>query len=300
MEAYRFPKLGAIPYQRTGAELRVGAAGAPAPVQAPYSDPTFFQQPILMQGTTPECGGYSLAFVLAYLLNQQQKLSGSFAYAFEKTIDGVPKIPGTTIKAIGEAAQSEGTCLDSLFPDDGGALNPEGIPTSFGEASVSAMKDALTRSGFVPLFLTDLSWNGLQAAISKYKTVIVEAQVGDEWYTAPDGTISWAATDVLPLRPPKKVTDDHFFALGGKFNALETWFANSWSPEWGANGFGYFGTNYVPYIKNAIVLYKPPASIQAIAGYSAMPQANKIVLIQQIIDDIEEAVGLFADEVGQL
>lgn len=297
---FRFQKLGVIPYQRTGSELRVGA-GAPATVQPPYDAPAFFSQPILMQGQSPECGGYSLAFALAYLLNQQTSLSGSFAYAFEKTVDGVPDEAGTTINAIGVAAQNEGTCLESLFPDDGNpAVNATAVPTLFHNASAQAIQDALTRAGFIPLFLTDLSWNGLQAAIAKYKAVIVEALVGDEWYTSAAGATSWAAADVLPIRPPKTVLDAHFFALGGKFDAQDTWFANSWSAEWGENGFGYFQPNYIPFVKNAIVLYKAPPSVATIANHPTLSPTEKLTLIQQIIDDIENAVGLISQEVGQL
>jgi hypothetical protein len=198
--------------------------------------------------------------------------------------------------------QVEGTCLDSLFPDDGTAPPPSegGRPTPFRDATPQAIQDALTRAGWIPLFLTDLSWNGLQTAISKYKAVILEAQVGDEWYTAPDGATSWNAEDVLPIRPPQKILDAHFFVAGGKYDAQDIWFANSWSAEWGQNGFGYFQENYVPFIKNAIVLYKAPPSVQAVTTNPSIPEETKLSLIQQILDDIEQAVGAISQEIGQL
>jgi hypothetical protein len=300
MTPFRFQKLGAIPYQRTGAELRVAESAAPAPES--YDDPAFFSQPILMQGLSPECGGFSLAFALAYLLNQQDKLSGSFAYAYEKTVDGVPDTDGTTINAIGNAAQMEGTCLDSLFADDGTEPAPsEGLrPTLFSTATPQAIQDALTRAGWIPLFLNDLSWNGIQTAISKYKAVIIEAQVGDEWYTNAAGETSWAAADVLPIRPPKQVIDSHFFVVGGKYDATDISFANSWSAEWGNAGFGYFEQDYLPFIQNAIVLYKMPPSVATVVNHPTLSQPEKNSLIQQIIDDIEQAVGLISQEVGQL
>jgi hypothetical protein len=302
MTPFRFQKLGVIPYQRTGTELRVGQAAAPVFPPPTYDDQAFFSQPILMQGLSPECGGYSLAFLLAYLLNQQQKLSGSFAYAYEKTQDGVPDSDGTTINAIGKAAQNEGTCLDNLFPDDGVLPAPsEGQrPTLFSVATPQAIQDALTRAGLIPLFLTDLSWNGLQTAISKYKAVIVEAQVGDEWYTNAAGETSWAAADVLPIRPPKKIIDAHFFVLGGKYDPTDIYFANSWSAEWAQNGFGYLQQNYVPFIKNAIILYKAPPSVTTIQNHPTLSQPEKLSLIQQIIDDIEQEVGLISQEIGQI
>jgi hypothetical protein len=299
MEPFRFKKLGAIPYTRTGEELV--AAAAPAVPPATYEDPTFFTAPILMQSQSPECGGYSLAFALAYLLSLNEKLSGSFSYAYEKTVDGVPNEAGTFITAIGKAAQNAGSCLDTLFPDDGNTTtDPDGNATPYSEATPQAIQDALARAGWIPLMLTDLSWSGLQSAIVKYKTVIVEAQVGEEWYTAPDGTTSWAAAKVLPIRPPKEVIDAHFFAIGGRYDQTNIWFANSWSTEWGESGFGYFQENYIPFVKNAIVLYKMPPSVQAVVNHPTLTQPEKNSIIQQIINDIEQAAGLIQKEVGQL
>jgi hypothetical protein len=300
MEPFAFKKLGVIPYERTGAELRVGQAAAPVAQPPTYDDPAFFSTPILMQGQSPECGGFSLAFLVSYLLNTG-KLSGSFGYAFEKTVDGVPDEAGTTIAAIGKAAQNEGVCLQDLFPDDGdGTIDPTGAQTLFAKATPQAVQDALTRNGWLPLFLTDLSWNGIQSVISKYKAVILEAQVGEEWWTAPDGTVSWAAADVLPIRPPKTVIDSHFFVAGGTYTPETISFANTWSAAWGNAGFGFFQENYIPFVKNAIVLYKMPPSVATVVNHPTLSPTEKASIIQQIIDDIKQAVGLMSKEVSQL
>jgi hypothetical protein len=301
IQPFKFQKLGAIHYEPTGEELKAPSLGAAAaPLTTPFEDPTFFTQPILMQGFSPECGGYSLAFALAYLLNQTNPLSGSFAYAYEKTVDGVPNAEGTTIKAISLAAQNEGTCLDSEFHNDGNtAQNPNGNATPFSQATMQAIQDAATRAGFIPLFLTDLSWTGLQAAVAKYKCVIVEAQVGEEWYTDHNGDTTWDANKILPIEPPAKVIDDHFFVLGGKCNATDIWFANSWSPAWGQNGFGYFAENYVPFVRNAIVFYKAPPSVTVVVNHPTLTEPEKNSIIQQILNDIETAVGLIKNEMAQ-
>jgi hypothetical protein len=296
MEHIPFRNLGAIPYERTGDELHIAEAATPIPAPTTYDDPAFFTQPILMQGESPECGGFSLAFALAYLLNTQSKLSGSFDYAYEKTVDGVPNEQGTTIKAIGDAAQTAGSCLETLFPDDG--TLPQNSPQTLWSATTpQAIQDALARAGWIPLFVTDLSWNGLQTAIAKYKAVIIEAQVGAEWWTAPDGNVSWSGSDILPIRPPATVIDAHFFVAGGKYDPTSIYFANSWSNEWGENGFGYLQENYAPFIKNAIVLYKAPPSVQTVVNHPTLSQPEKNSIVQQIINDIEAAVGLISKEV---
>jgi hypothetical protein len=296
MSPFPFKKLGVIPYVRSGNELT--AATEPTAAPSTYLDEAFFSMPILMQGQSPECGGFSPAFALAYLLNAPDKLSGSFLYAFEKTVDGVPNEEGTTITAVGEAAQNVGACLYPLFPDDGSATtDPQGSQTPYSDATAQAIQDAATRAGWIPLMLTDLSWSGLQAAIAKYKCVIVEAQVGNEWWTAPDGANSWAEADILPIRPPAQVVDGHFFVLGGQYDGTATWFANSWSTEWGHNGFGYLGPDYVPFIKNAIVFYKPTPSVQTVVNHPTLTPQEKSSIIQQIIDDIQQAVTLIQKEV---
>lgn len=303
MPAFPFKNLGAIPYQRTGKELRVAQAAAPAPQT--YSDPTFFNTPILMQALSPECGGFSLAFAIAYLLKLQQPLSGSFAYAYEKTVDGLPNDEGTLITALYTTAAKAGTCLKELFPDDGDTtVDPTGKQTPYSAATPQAIQDALARAGWLCLFVNDLSWAGLQSAIAQYGTVIVEAEVGDEWWTSqygkvqPVGDNSWAAADILPLVPPKTVVSAHFFALGGVYNPEQIFFANSWSTEWGQNGFGYFGQNYVPFIKNAIVLYKMPPSVQTVVNHPTLTEPEKLSIIQQIIDDIAQEVALIKQEIG--
>ena len=139
----------------------------------------------------------------------------------------------------------------------------------------------------------------MQAAIAKYKCVIVEAKLGNEWYTAPNGQTSWAEADVLPIRPPAEIIDAHFFVIGGEYNPTDTWFANSWSEEWGHLGFGYFQANYVPYVMNAIVLYKQTPAIQTVVNHPTLTPQEKTSLIQQIIDDIEQVVSLIQQQIAQ-
>lgn len=291
-------KLGVIPYTKTGEEL-VASIGAPITQQQTFVDQTFFDTPILMQGKSPECGGFSFAFYLQYLEKLTTQLSGSFAYAYDKTVDGVPNVEGTTIKAIGDCGHSSGTCDINLFPDDGNvSINPNGTQTLFDKATPEAISNAVARNGYIPLFLTDLSWEGLQTAIQKYGVVLVEAQVGKEWWTSqygkvvPIGQTSWNAEDLFPLVPPKQVIDSHFFCLGGKFDANEIHFANSWSEQWGDKGFGYFGKDYIPFIQNAIVFYKKTPAIQKVIEHPTLTQTEKNSIIQQIIKDMEEVVSL--------
>jgi hypothetical protein len=82
-------------------------------------------------------------------------------------------------------------------------------------------------------------------------------QISDAWWTAKDGRVSWAAEDILPLRP-KTPSSNHCVdlyayndaALEGKLDALMNW----WSDQWGGKGAAFFYGNERPYIYQAAVI----------------------------------------------
>jgi len=292
--SYAFKKLGAIHEENPNLHP-LGAVQPPVAKPATLLPDRFFALAALMQYQSPKCGGYSLAQFLNYLEvlsgSQNTVLSGNFDYEFEKTVDGVPDQDGTTISAIGKAGAEVGACLATLFPEDTAATTDT---TPYSAASEQAKIDALARIGGTPFLLDDLSIEGIHQAVYQNSAVILEVQVGDEWWTAVNGETSWAAADVLPLRTPKTVIDAHYILVGAYDEATDrTWFVNSWSNEWGQNGFGYFGSNYAPFIKGGIAFKKVPASVQE-ALYT-----KNYSLAQQILMDISEALGLIKQEIGQ-
>jgi hypothetical protein len=294
MQPYAFQKLGAIHEENPNLHP-LGAVQAPVPKPATLLPDQFFALAALMQYQTPKCGGYSLAQLLNYLEvlsgSQNAVLSGNFDYEFEKTVDGVPDQDGTTISAIGKAGAEVGCCLINLFPEDTATTTDT---TPYSAASEQAKIDALARIGGTPFLLDDLSIEGIHQAVYQNSAVILEVQVGDEWWTTANGETSWAAAAVLPIRPPKTVIDAHYILVGAYDETTDrTWFVNSWSNEWGQNGFGYFASNYAPFIKGGIAFKKVPASVQE-ALYT-----KNYSLAQQILMDISEALGLIKQELGQ-
>jgi hypothetical protein len=213
-------------------------------------------------------------------------------------------VEGTTISALGKAANLVGSCLEPLFPDDGAlTTNPQDvIATPYASATAQAIADAATRVLGTPFLLTDLSMDGIHQACFEYGAVILEVQVGAEWYTAPDGAESWEAEDVaLPIRPPKTVIDSHFILVAPYDETTDrTWAINSWSQQWGQNGFGYFNSDYAPFILNALAFKQVPASVTAVLNNPAIETPQKQAIVQQILQDIQEALDLMSKEVGQL
>ena len=297
MEPFAFEKLGAI-HEENPEGFKLGTVQAPITLPAQYlcddNGPTVSPE-ILMQGQSPECGGYSLATLIGLLHKVVDMvlapLSGSFSYAYEKTVDGVPGEQGTVITAVGKAGNTVGSCLDTLFPDDG-TLPAGAQQTPFSTATPEAIADGKTRSLGTPFLLDDLSFEGIAQAIYQNGAVILQVAVGKEWWSAPSGAISWAASDILPIRPPETVIDGHFICVGAfdqKNDRL--WFANSWSTQWGQNGWGYIQSNYLPYIKAGIAFKPIPPSVNQALTAGQVDIARQICIdLGLIVQDIEEEV----------
>jgi hypothetical protein len=271
-----------------------------------FLDPAgpFFTLTALMQSLSPECGGFGLAQLVNFMAVLKKgaaatELSGSFSYAYEKTVDGYAGDDGTTISAIGIAGSKVASCLKALFPDDGDpALNPTGEKISpWADATPQAIADADTRLLGSPFLLDDLSIDGIHQACFENAAVILELQLGKEWYTSASGEETWDPTEILPIRPPATVIDSHFVLVAPYDEPNDrTWFINSSSPQWAQNGFGYFGSNYAPFIKSGIAFKAIPPSVSAVLQSATLPAGAKPALIQQILTDIGVAVALIQKE----
>jgi hypothetical protein len=300
-------KLGVIHEENPSLHPLSLVRAAIPPVRPPQYllDPAgpFFTLTALMQSFSPACGGYSLAQLVNFLAVVKKgaspvDLSGSFDYAFEKTVDGYPNDDGTTITAIGIAGP-KGSCLNALFPDDGDTtLNPMGEKNApWSDATPQAIADAITRALGTPFLLDDLSIDGIHQACFENAAVILELQLGKEWYTSVSGEETWDAAEILPIRPPATVIDSHFVLVAPYDEPNDrTWFINSSSPRWAQNGFAYFGADYAPFIKSGIAFKQIPPSVSAVLQNPTVPTETKPALIQQIITDIEAAVALIQKE----
>jgi hypothetical protein len=180
------------------------------------------------------------------------------------------------------------------------SISPDNIVnTPWSDASEEARQDALTRILGTPFMLTDLSIDGIHQACFENQAVILEVQVGTEWYTAENGDESWDPALILPIRPPQKVIDSHFVLVGAYDEPNDrTWLCNSWSQQWGQNGFGYFGSNYAPFIKGGIAFKQIPASVAQVLNTPAIEAPQKQTIIQSILQDLEQVLGLMSKEVG--
>lgn len=297
MEPHAFERLGAKEFKRAETDWHLGMLPAPTGVPDTYTPSEFYQLKALMQGKEPACGGFSLAQALQYLLFLQTRnpiaLSPRFAYMAEKSLDGLPNEDGTTIQAIGKAAKNLGVCLDTLVTND--VTLPSSQYQDISQASPAAKQDALTRAEWNYFLLNDLSFSGIKAAIYANKAIILQLTIGNEWWTDLNGNISWAAKDILPVRPPTSPVSDHFIVLGSYDSLIH--FINHWSQAWGNNGFGSFGENYLPFIRAGLAIKKVPPEIKQTLPQPT-PPAEKTI-IQQILSKLSQVLILMRQRLGQ-
>jgi hypothetical protein len=265
--------------------------------------------PITMQDKQPACGGYSGQYSLVLYLYRQLvalgqipsylPLSPRAAYALEKTVDGLGiEVQGTDIEAVAKMRVLLGICLEAMFGSDTSlALD---VFDNWQLASAEAKADALSRATGESYFFLGKAptFQSIKDAIFNYGDAILEVQVGEEWYTSqygkviPVGQTSWAADDILPLVPPKNIIDGHFIDAT-MFEAASIYGPNSWSEQWGLKGWFELQENYMPFVVNGVFFHKIAPSVKQALSTQQLSHA------QQIIQDIEEALGLIRREMAQ-
>lgn len=287
--------------------------GAPAPLTLAPADAAGL--PITMQGTEGSCGGFSIQYAFVLTLYraavasgmtpaeaQYLALSPRSAYAIEKFIDGTGiNTVGTTIQAVAKAFQTWGIALESLFPSTDTTL-PNNVYGDYNQMSAAAKADAATRAqaGFSYFFVGKApTLQNLKDWIAEYGFVLLEVEVGDEWYTSPAGVTSWANADVNPLRPPKTVISGHFI-LATTFDEATISGPNSWSEQWGDKGWFHMQANYMPFVTNGLVFQKIPPSVKQALTVPASQQltTDQVSVAERILDDLSQLLGIMEGEVG--
>lgn len=260
MTSYPFDKTGYLPPVIEDPRNFVAESIMPADSGAlPASwvtDITPFKLPqnIYMQGKQPSCVAHSVAWAVQYYhwktTGQVIKLSPRFLYALCKANDGIPNEEGTYMLTALKMAQKYGVCEDNYFHND--VTLSEADYKDVTKIPQAAYTNAATHKIGTYAFLSDTSKNGLNKAIYQNGVVLIGMKIGQEWWTAENGRVSWAADDILPLRPAATVVSGHAIALYayGAFNHLMNW----WSYDWGYQGHGWFSSNDIPYIYQAAII----------------------------------------------
>lgn len=200
------------------------------------------------------CSGEEMVRQIIYLTTGQKcnpgtpdELSWRFVYALAKCMDGVQD-QGTYPSLVASIIRNYGVPLAKYCPNDVSldhetfvyARNINAIPKA-------AFDDAKTRKSGADLTVP-LTQEGIKQAINYAADnkggVMILRQVGNTYYTAPDGTVTWDKTKILPIQPPHEITSGHEEFLTGYdyepgTNRMRVYWLNHWSPAWADNGRGW-------------------------------------------------------------
>lgn len=206
------------------------------------------------------CTGEEVVRLIVYLLSgsqPQNELSWRFVYAVAKCLDGVQD-QGTYPSLVAKIIRTYGVPLAVFCPNDV-SLDHEtfvyhrdinGIPKE-------AFTDALNRRSGADLTVP-LTEDGIKQAINYAADnkggVMILRQVGNTYWTAPDGASSWDKAKILPIRVPAEFTSGHEEFLTGYdyepgTNRMRIYWLNHWSPAWADNGRGWeYADVWLPHV----------------------------------------------------
>lgn len=237
---------GGLAFKEDGTEytLKLGAASA---VPKVYMPDAFFNRPkVFYQQQEPDCGANAGAFAAALIDEHPQQIySPDYQWIDIKTFDGFPLDAGTDMKSIFKSLM-KGSIPYSMLPEQTDLPLAQFSSTSriTPAMKTEAAKHPIAAYGFHTEALT---MDVLKNLIYTNGAVVLLIRLGDEFWTAADGTVTWDENKILPLRPNKNLQSGHFIVLGA-FDENNVYFANWWSADWGRKGYGYFQANYIPQI----------------------------------------------------
>lgn len=173
-------------------------------------------------------------------------LSARFLYAMSKALDGYPG-EGTYPRLTASILKDYGCATEDTVPNDT-TLDHETYVYNRKIANIpKAAFDEAKKYGIAGYAWPEQGPEGLKRAIyyakEKRQGVVLLMRVGDTYWTAPNGEITWDKNKILPIRRPKVVTSGHeIYPIGYEYKdeRLVIHFLNSWSKDWADNGKGWF------------------------------------------------------------
>lgn len=249
---HAFPNPGGIEKPLDTRDIKLGAAGMPV-----YTHPKAlmnndaWRMPVEYQGKQPACGAHAGAEVKDLAIGS--RFTPRFTWADLKTFDGWPINSGTDLRSIFKSITQAGV-LD--FTQLGNNVSLDELEYAKAPTTVQRA-NAQKFSGQGYGFITDLSFDGLKQFITDHGPTIVLMRITERFWKDANGNTSWAEKDVLPLAPASAdypPVSGHF-VVAHSFDEQYIYFLNHWSEDWGRDGHGYFGANYMPLVNDAGALF---------------------------------------------
>jgi len=217
------------------------------------------------------CTGEEVVRLIVHILRPNDpidELSWRFVYAIAKCLDGVPE-EGTYPSLVAKIIRTYGVPLAMYCPNDI-TLDHESFvyERQLTNIPANALLNALNRKSGADLTVP-LTLEGIQQAINYAADnkggVMILRSVGNTYYTALDGTITWDKNKILPVQVPTQITSGHEeFLTGYDFDdtgRMRIYWLNHWSPAWADNGRGWeYADVWLPLIKEmrCVIAQLPP------------------------------------------
>lgn len=268
--------LGAVPRVKDYRDVPFVVSGTPA-----QPTPSLELIPIWMQNKVGACTCYATGKykqVLEFLKSGTiVPLSPRFTYTLcEVGWGGNINNQGLDPRYVASMEKQYGFATEDTIQDESiNGYQEYVFNLDEGNVPVLAFHDASQRKiGGYSFPALDLE--SLKTAVQQAQGVCLLLQVGKEWWTAKDGTVTWNPALLLPILPPQSVVSGHEVYVpptlwDGRQNFIlnaqgqtEVWFINSWSNQWAQNGWGYFiYEDYLAHIVEALAFQDLPDALLA-------------------------------------
>ena len=279
MEPHAFENLGGVKRTPDKRDHLIGAVGAYdyAPTKAkPLNRPYYFQ------GHRPACGAHAGTAMKSALDLRDGKTDVNYT----------PRQTWIQIKQDG-TSPSDGTSMDRIFSvlQGNGSVPFEPLENNvtYGDADYAASKFLTNQTGSKIssyAYPQDKSFEGIKQAINDFGGCLILIDVCARFWTAANGTISWAAKDILPLAPPSAqypVVSGHFM-WADYYDENYIYGANSFGQTWGLNGDFQMGRDYMPYVLEIGVAHNPV--VAPVAPTAIQTVQDSIPKVQAAIDQL--------------
>lgn len=245
LKDFEFPNLGARKSPEDYRNIPLSAAVPPPGVfpESHFVDVTAL--PVWNQMRLGACVGHA-AGKYAQKINQTEtgevkRLSPRFLYALAKMVDGFDG-QGTYPHLLVKQWRKYGCATEDTVPNDT-TLDHEAYIYNRNINSIpKAAFDEALQYAIKSYAFPELTADGLRNAVLNANGCMILMQVDKNWWTNKAGQGSWKAEDILPLRPPTDPQGHELYVYGYDHvdGRLRFWIFNSWSPEWGFQGKGFF------------------------------------------------------------
>jgi hypothetical protein len=236
----------------------------------------FFQKNgILMQTFTPSCVSHSVTEIMKlwYFLKTGKIIDFCPRYLHIKSVfPGATPDDGRDPQTVLRVAKSIGCCTTATLPNNTNLPNSQYCDPSVITPVMDAEAAIYKIPGFIPVAL---SQEGFRHAIKTYGAITIQFEIGQEFWTRPDGVTSWLQKDIDPVRPPAVIISGHELTGIGWNGDLEH-LLNHWSKEWAQNGESdWLWNEWEQFIVEAWAIADVPSSV--LSTIQGLPAPHEFV-----------------------